>query len=89
MPVRLETLGTLASPESITKRVSSMVMEVSAMLVARMTLRLPAPGSKTRSCSSRVKAPYSGNTRTSRRPWRAMAVTERLIASSPGKNVST
>ena len=52
--------ATRASPESITARTPSIVMEVSATLVATTTLRSEV-GRTARSCSAGDSSPYSGS----------------------------
>ena len=66
MPERGENLLTRMSPESITVVTPSMVSDVSAMDVDKITRRGPSPTRRatTRSCSSLGNAPYSGNTST-------------------------
>src|SRR5574337_1163005 len=70
------------------------VSEVSATLVAS-TMRLPLPGSKTRSCSAWLKRANSGSTsgcgplRCARaKCWRRWSAASR-ISRSPGRNTST
>ena len=55
-PVHGESLAARARPESITTRTPSMVMELSAMLVERISLRW-AEGSTARSCSAGERSP--------------------------------
>ena len=66
MPVPGSNTLRRSRPESTTARTPSIVRLVSAMLVARTTLRLPArAGSSAASCSAAGSSPYSGNTSTS------------------------
>ena len=70
-------------------RTPSIVNDVSAMLVARMTLRRSA-GRRARSCSSPVREPWSGKTSTpSRSAQAARCRPARRISSTPGKNART
>ena len=63
-PVRAENRGTRDSPLSTTTRTPSIVRLVSAMDVARITLRrFRSSGRRARSCCSGVRLPWSGDDR--------------------------
>ncbi len=66
MPVEGSNIERRTSPESTTTRTPWMVRLVSAMLVARTTLRVPGEdGASAASWSSGASSPKSGRTRTS------------------------
>ena len=81
--------ATRASPESTTAVTPSMVTEVSATLVERITLRR-GPGRTARSCSSGERSPWSGRTSSpSRAAKEAQACAARRISAIPGRKTST
>ncbi len=88
-PVQGEWRATRARPESITATTPSMVTEVSATLVERITLGR-SPRRMARSCSRGGRSPWSV---TSARPARsatgAHASRARRISPAPGRKTST
>ncbi len=82
-------LATRARPLSITAVTPSMVTELSATLVDRITLRRSA-GCTARSCSAAGRSPCSGRTsRPAPSAIRSIARLARRISAAPGRNTST
>ncbi len=78
-----------ARPPSTTTRTSGMVSEVSAIAVARTTLRPSASGTSAARCFSKGSAPCSGCTTTPAGSCGSSRAAVRAISPTPGRNTST
>jgi len=90
MPVPGSNIERRASPESTTTRTPSMVSEVSAMFVDRITLRRPLAAGRSTCCwAARSSSPYSAHSSKPRAVRSCSASRRRWISGEPGRNTST